>query len=1543
MSESTSKNTNKYISLQEASDYSPYSQEYLSLLARKGKIKAKKIGRNWFITRENLESYLKKQSVLISLPKNIFNQQSQDTAVARLASSAPLTPEEEEGQSSGARHAGHSKLFEEFERLNPGIFQSQQPQNVNASLPQQAPISNQPTSPQQRTYTQPVTVQNIQAPTQDSHNIQDEKVMSKLDKLSDSLTNFADKIADVLPKVVDAAKSEPLPQVQTERIIERIIEKSDLTADQKEFIEIQKQSVGYKVKKLNYFSRNSVTNPNKMMAVMLTAIVAIFLAVGGFSFGRIDELALAVKEAFTDSETLGGHFPGTHANEVLLLDKSGNVSIFGHIETEGQLRSRAPEGVAPIVVDSMTKIDNLNADYLDDLSAKDFTLAYVTKNGNITYEDVFLEGNVEIGKSLTIKGAMNMTDSLNVYGQLGVFSNAVFGKDVKLTGGDLIIEKGTIKINNTKLVNNLNAELLNGMRSSDMTLDFVTDNGASTTNTISVGGLNVSGPLAVSQLNVSGSGFFDGSVWSRAGSFQTLGVARSVSLGDKNNSGNSTVEIYSKNFSVDAGGNVGIGGNLVLSGNINSNLIASGSYDLGSSSKRWNTVYGTTGNFLNLTASGSLNFGDTLYVNTASRSVGIGTSQPETDFEIVGVTSASYLLINNTFSVGTGATSSFNVIGLGTPTSPLINSSDDLYVGGNLEVGGAIIGTLTMTSSSVSGNFEVSGITEIADGTAANPSLTFNDDMDTGLFRIGSNIMGITTGGVERLRITDNGASLSGNFDLAGDARLDRDLTVVGNTFLSSASVSDTLEATNLKADSIVSSTGNLNIGAFTLGGNVTGANYNIVGINKFDATSASISTNMEISGYASVGGNVYIGGNETLTGTFSGLSTGSNSFLGSLNVTKSLTAAGITGTGLNINGNGSFTGNVGIGTNLTVTGQTSLTTASASATIEAITFKGTTYSGDGAITFGNASALTTVTGSSLTISPTAWTATPTISGLITATSGLTANGALTANSTFTLGDNGDTGSINTSDWDISTSGALTGISGISNDGAYTQSGTGINTLTGQLNILSASASGTIEATSLISNNILQVNGSSILGYNRFGVGTTTHSLSSANDVLISGKLEVDGDIFVDGTLYAGAISYNSASVSGNFEVGGTLQLADGSAANPSATFTNDLDTGLFRISSNNLGFTTGGVQRLNISDNGASISVPFEASSIKLTTLGSDSTITINPTGGNTFITGYASVSQGFESSYLNTNNISNSTGVLTINAFTLGGSITGASYNLTGLNQLTSAIASISTNFEVGNYASIGGNLAVKGNETLTGTFSGLSTGSNSFLGSLDVSKGLRANTITASGLITGASDLIINGAGSSSFAGSVDISKGLRAEQISTTGITINGNGNVLGNLGIGTNLSVTGQTNLSTASVSGAFEASELIANNVLQVNGTTVAPYNRFGVGITSHALGSADDLFVTGNTEFDGDVFIDGTLYAGSIAYNNASTSGNFEVGGTLQLADGSAANPSATFTNDLDTGLFRIGSNNLGFTTGGVQRLNISDNGASISVPFEA
>ena len=54
------KNTisNLHISLTEAAKDTPYSQEYLSLRARSGKLRAKKIGRNWYTTKETVQEYV---------------------------------------------------------------------------------------------------------------------------------------------------------------------------------------------------------------------------------------------------------------------------------------------------------------------------------------------------------------------------------------------------------------------------------------------------------------------------------------------------------------------------------------------------------------------------------------------------------------------------------------------------------------------------------------------------------------------------------------------------------------------------------------------------------------------------------------------------------------------------------------------------------------------------------------------------------------------------------------------------------------------------------------------------------------------------------------------------------------------------------------------------------------------------------------------------------------------------------------------------------------------------------------------------------------------------------------------------------------------------------------------------------------------------------------------------------------------------------------------------------------------------------------------
>lgn len=51
------------LSLKDAAELSPYSADYLNLLARKGKLKARKIGRDWLITKADLFEYLKHQHI----------------------------------------------------------------------------------------------------------------------------------------------------------------------------------------------------------------------------------------------------------------------------------------------------------------------------------------------------------------------------------------------------------------------------------------------------------------------------------------------------------------------------------------------------------------------------------------------------------------------------------------------------------------------------------------------------------------------------------------------------------------------------------------------------------------------------------------------------------------------------------------------------------------------------------------------------------------------------------------------------------------------------------------------------------------------------------------------------------------------------------------------------------------------------------------------------------------------------------------------------------------------------------------------------------------------------------------------------------------------------------------------------------------------------------------------------------------------------------------------------------------------------------------
>ena len=63
----------EFISLQEATKYCSYSQPYLRLRARQGKLKAVKFGKSWFIRKEWLAHYLDTRAIRSLKEINLFS------------------------------------------------------------------------------------------------------------------------------------------------------------------------------------------------------------------------------------------------------------------------------------------------------------------------------------------------------------------------------------------------------------------------------------------------------------------------------------------------------------------------------------------------------------------------------------------------------------------------------------------------------------------------------------------------------------------------------------------------------------------------------------------------------------------------------------------------------------------------------------------------------------------------------------------------------------------------------------------------------------------------------------------------------------------------------------------------------------------------------------------------------------------------------------------------------------------------------------------------------------------------------------------------------------------------------------------------------------------------------------------------------------------------------------------------------------------------------------------------------------------------------
>ncbi|MEK7503373.1 MAG: hypothetical protein AAB577_00060, partial [Patescibacteria group bacterium] len=516
-----------FITLAEVAKNTPYSQEYLSLLARQGKLPAKKFGRNWYATQEALDSYLTGQGLKVVLPKNFFNTSYKgkitkafnffpfadiDYQKIPKAVLAQSPPPERIIDLSGALGGKPEKkdrgveppVQEEFpkmdgqEEIKERQGREAEPQMVKTMLKDIVALGGTPELEIKEFLPKKIDEENVFQRMA----VSVKKILPKNIKIKIKI--FEKKSAEIPGAGVIAAESaaplieekekaapfwgEPRPEDSgrevpvEEKVLERLLRVMEARMPPREPVK-------------HYF----YSNTPKAVIVSVIAIVVILLLVGGASFGNLDKTAIAIHDFFKDAVTLQGSQPGTHANEVLLLDKNGNISIYGHIETKGQIRSWVEQGIAPITVVSTTTVENLNADYLDNLSSQDFTLAFVTKNGNITYEDVKLEGNVEVGKTLMVKGATKLLDSLFVYGNLGVFGDTEIRGLTKALGGivtqgaNLNLGSGTIVTTNRNLVSNFNADMVDSMNASDFDLNFITSNGNNTPNKISVGGLNTTG------------------------------------------------------------------------------------------------------------------------------------------------------------------------------------------------------------------------------------------------------------------------------------------------------------------------------------------------------------------------------------------------------------------------------------------------------------------------------------------------------------------------------------------------------------------------------------------------------------------------------------------------------------------------------------------------------------------------------------------------------------------------------------------------------------------------------------------------------------------------------------------------------------------------------------------------------------------------------------------------------------------------------------------------------------------------------------------